>query len=67
MRVCDGTCDTCDCEIWTEPLVTCDYCRERVPLSEVIDLGENVGPDLLGYSVYICADCAEELDEYEDE
>lgn len=67
MRKCDGTCDTCDCELWAEAVVTCNNCMDLVPLSDAIETGERVGSDLFVYSTYLCFECADELDEYEDE
>lgn len=67
MRVCDGTCDTCDCELWTEATVQCNYCMDLVPFSDAIETGERVGPDLIPYTTYLCFECADDIDRYEDE
>jgi hypothetical protein len=50
-------------------IVYCKYGSHNVDTSkvEVYEEGEEIGPDLLRFPVYICEDCTRELEVIEDE
>lgn len=51
----------------SDHLVWCNHCCSLVDEREATYLGEDIGPDLLYYDVYICDDCQNEIELDEDE
>lgn len=47
--------------------VYCEYGRHYVPESDVAQEYERIGPDCIPYPVYICFDCAAEIDHFEND
>ena len=43
-----------------------DQCGDEVPMSDAIELGERIGPDLIPYPLYLCFACADANDQAED-
>jgi len=56
--------DACEVDLECEDIeVICEHCQQYYPLSDCREAGRRVGPDLISYVTYICAQCDEEMED----